>query len=67
MKYQGKPPFYNVEIVGVEKMTQLNNGLYHIHTDKTINEIAKTDVIVIPLLCGDFPEAISKNKKYKNG
>ena len=65
MKYQGKPPFYNVEIVGVEKMTQLNNGLYHIHTDKTINEIAKTDVIVIPLLCGDFPEAISKNKKYK--
>ena len=65
MKYQGKPPFYKVEIVGVEKKTILNNGLYNIHTDKTINEIAKTDVIVIPLLCGDFPKAISKNKKYQ--
>ena len=65
MKYQGKPPFYNVEIVGVEKKTILNNGLYNIHTNKTINEITKTDVIVIPLLCGDFPKAISKNKKYQ--
>jgi transcriptional regulator GlxA family with amidase domain len=64
MKYQGKPPFYNVEIVGIEKKTKLNNGLYNIHTAKTISEISKTDVIVIPLLCGDFPKAISKNKKY---
>ena len=65
MKYQGKPPYYNVEIVGIEKKTKLNNGLYNIHADKTINEITKTDVIVIPLLCGDFPKAISNNKKYK--
>ena len=65
MRYQGKPPFYNVEIVGLEKKTILNNGLYNIQTDKTINEIAKTDVIVIPLLCGDFPKAISKNKEYQ--
>src|SRR3954466_13762108 len=64
MKYQGKPPVYNVEIVGVEKKTTLNNGLYQIQADKTINEISKTDVIVIPLLCGDFPNAISRNKKY---
>lgn len=65
MKYQGKPSFYNVEIVGIEKNTKLNNGLYNIHSDKTIDEIEKTDVIVIPLLCGDFPKAILKNKKYK--
>ena len=64
MKYQGKPPFYTVEIVGTQKKTKLNNGLYNIHADKTINEIVKTDVIVIPLLCGDFVKAISKNKKY---
>src|SRR3990170_2126921 len=64
MKYQGKPPFYNVEIVGVEKKTKLSNGLYNIHTDKTINEVIKTDVIVIPLLCGDFAKAILKNEQY---
>jgi transcriptional regulator GlxA family with amidase domain len=64
MKYQGKPPFYEVEIVGIDKKTKLNNGLYHIHTDKTIQQITKTDVIVIPLLCGDFEKAILKNKRY---
>lgn len=65
MKYQGKPSFYNVEIVGIEKKIKLNSGLYSIQPDKTINEIAKTDLIVIPLLCGDFSNAISKNEKYK--
>lgn len=64
MKYQGKPPFYNVELVGIENSTKLNNGLYNIHTDKTIDEVSKTDVIVIPLLCGDFAQAIEKNKGY---
>lgn len=66
MKYQGKPPFYNVEIVGLEKNAILNNGMYNIYADKTIDQIKKTDVVVLPLLCGDFPKAISKNKKYKD-
>lgn len=65
MKYQGKPAFYTVEIVGVKKKTQLNNGLYDIHVNKTISEVRKTDVIVVPLLCGDFPKAIKKNKEYR--
>jgi len=66
MKYQGKPPFYDVEIVGVENNTKLSNGLYNIQVDKTIDQVKKTDVIIIPLLCSDFPNAILKNKKYKD-
>ena len=66
MKYQGKPAFYDVEIVGLAKKTKLGAGLYDIHADKTITGVKKTDVIVLPLLCGDFPTAISKNKKYKD-
>lgn len=65
MHYQGKQPFYTIEVVGIEKSIKLNKGLYNIHADKTIDEISKTDVIVIPLLCGDFPTAISKNKHYE--
>ncbi len=66
MKYQGKPPFYDVEIVGVENNTKLGNGLYNIQVDKTIDQVKKTDVIIIPLLCSDFQNAILKNKKYKD-
>jgi len=64
MRYQGKPAFYTIEVVGSEKRTKLNNGLYSINADKIIDEVTKTDVIVIPLLCGNFQEAILQNKKY---
>lgn len=66
MKYQGKPSFYNVEIVGLARRAKLNGGLYQIQVNRTIDEVEKTDVIVIPLLCGDFPGAIEKNKRYKD-
>ncbi|MEO7140863.1 MAG: helix-turn-helix domain-containing protein [Ferruginibacter sp.] len=66
MKYQGKPPYYNVEIVGLEKNTILNSDLYNIQVHKTIDQIKNTDVVVLPLLCGDFPKAISKNNGYKD-
>jgi len=64
MKYQRRPLFYKVEIVGSGKQATFNNGLYQINTDQTLNEVSKTDVIVIPLLCGDFPNAIAKNQEY---
>jgi len=64
MRYQGKAPFYNVEVIGLAEKIELGNGLYTIRPDKTIDEVTKTDVIVIPLLCGDFPKAITKNEKY---
>jgi transcriptional regulator GlxA family with amidase domain len=64
LKYEGKSPFYTVEIVGWKKNTQLNNGLYSINVNKTIDEIGKTDVIVIPLTCGDFSTTFEKNKNY---
>jgi len=66
MRYQGKPPFYNVEIVGLTKNMKLADGLYNIRVNKTIDQVAKTDVIVLPLLCGDFPKAIARNKKYQD-
>lgn len=66
MKYQRRPVFYDVAIVGVEENTTLGGGLYSVHVDKTIDQIKKTDVIVIPLLCGNFSLSISKNAKYKD-
>lgn len=66
MRYQQRPVFYDVEIVGINKNTKLGGGLYSIHVDKTLDQVRKTDVIVIPLLCGNFSLAISKNEKYKH-
>lgn len=65
MRYQQRPEFYDVEIVGINKNTKLSSGLYSVHVDKTLDQVRKTDVVVIPLLCGNFPLAISKNAKFK--
>jgi transcriptional regulator GlxA family with amidase domain len=64
MNYQGKPKAYEIEIVGCEKDTKLNGGRYAVYPDKTIDQVKKTDLIVIPLLCGDFQKAILANEKY---
>jgi transcriptional regulator GlxA family with amidase domain len=64
LRYQGKAPFYTVEIVGLEKHVQLDHGLYNINVKNTISDIQKTDLIVIPLLCGDFAKALQTNEGY---
>lgn len=64
MQYQGKPDFYEIEVVGLSKNTKLLNGLYTISAEKTVDLIKKTDVIVLPLLCGNFKKAIQENKEY---
>lgn len=64
LKYQGIPPFYKVEIVGVREIATLNNGLYRINVNQTITNLSKTDMVVIPLLCGDFSKALEKNREY---
>ncbi|RFM27269.1 GlxA family transcriptional regulator [Deminuibacter soli] len=75
LRYQGKASFYEVTIAGLQKTTSLNNGLYTIHTTAGIHGIAHTDVIVIPITCGHFPESVKRNAQfidwvramYKNG
>jgi transcriptional regulator GlxA family with amidase domain len=66
LKYQGKPPYWTVEIVGLGKEAMLDDDLYCIRVHKTIDEVKATDIIVLPLLCGDFPNAIVRNQRYKD-
>jgi transcriptional regulator GlxA family with amidase domain len=64
MHYQGKQSFYDIEIVGLSENTESSKGLYTINTNKTIGQVKKTDLIVLPLLCGDFKKAIQENRAY---
>jgi len=66
LRYQQKDIFYTVDIVGAKKNIKLNHGLYNVNATKTLNEIKTTDLIIIPLLCGDFSKAIKTNEKYRD-
>ncbi|MDZ4747173.1 MAG: DJ-1/PfpI family protein [Saprospiraceae bacterium] len=39
------------------------NDLVTVHPDKTIDEVIKTDLIIIPAISGDIRTALEKNKK----
>ncbi|HEY0678290.1 MAG TPA: helix-turn-helix domain-containing protein [Chitinophagaceae bacterium] len=75
LRQAGKPAAFNISLVALTKEVQLNGGLYSIHADFLINEIEKTDLIIIPSMSGDMVTAMVLNldynkwlvKQYKEG
>tara|TARA_R110002049_G_scaffold175107_2_gene342438 strand:- start:9721 stop:10698 length:978 start_codon:yes stop_codon:yes gene_type:complete len=71
----GKLPLFNIELVGIEKTSTQNNGLFAIHPQKHIHDVKKTDLIIIPAIHGDLNENLKTNaelipwltKHYKQG
>ena len=74
-KSAGHEPFFKIQLVGISREISLNDGLVTIHPDRILEEITKTDLIIIPALSGNMELAIEKNKafipwiinQYKNG
>jgi transcriptional regulator GlxA family with amidase domain len=60
----GKEPLFHIELVGAKKAIKLNNGKYCVYPDKQLKEVMKTDLIFIPALFGDIPNAVKSNNKF---
>ncbi|RPI15856.1 MAG: AraC family transcriptional regulator [Ignavibacteriae bacterium] len=75
LKRLGKPPLFNVQLVGISKEIPVYNGMYNVYTDALICDINETDLIIIPALAGDLKTTLGKNrdlipwivKQYKAG
>lgn len=63
-KAKGAPPLFKVQLVGLAKETSLTGGLFTVNTDATLEDVKKTDLIIIPALDGDIKEAIEKNREF---
>jgi transcriptional regulator GlxA family with amidase domain len=63
-KAKGEPPIFKVQLVGLSKETPLSGGLFTANTDVLLDDIKKTDLIIIPALDGNLQEAIAKNKDF---
>jgi transcriptional regulator GlxA family with amidase domain len=60
----GKKPLFQIELVGLMRETPIGNGLYTIHANKTIHDVVKTDLIIIPAIDGDFRKGLEENKEF---
>jgi transcriptional regulator GlxA family with amidase domain len=59
----GKDPFFKVELVAMKKTVKLQDGFFSVHPDRLLDEVEKTDLVVIPALFGDMKKAVEKNKE----
>lgn len=61
---KGAPPLFNVQLVGLAKETPLSGGSFTANTNLLINDIEKTDLIIIPAIDGEIKQAIEENRDF---
>lgn len=61
----GKQPLFNVQLVGATKEVKLADGVFTVTTDKRLDEVAQSDLVVVPALFGDMQQAIKANEALK--
>ncbi len=60
----GQPPRFDVHLVGLTKEVRLHDGLFSVHADSLIQDVKKTDLILVPALFGDLNNALELNKDF---
>ncbi|SCY41706.1 GlxA family transcriptional regulator [Flavobacterium caeni] len=71
----GLPKVFDIQLVGISPEIIQRNGRFTIQTDCLIDQVKKTDLIIIPAIHGDLQQAIDTNaeflpwiaKQYQNG
>jgi transcriptional regulator GlxA family with amidase domain len=71
----GKPPMFDVKLVGLSKEIHTYENLFTISPQETIQDVDYTDLILIPAIKGDYKISVEMNyafvpwiaKKYKAG
>jgi transcriptional regulator GlxA family with amidase domain len=63
-KAKGGQPVFEVHLVGLTKETRLCGGLFTANPDLLIDNVPRTDLIIIPAVDGDISKAIEKNKAF---
>ncbi len=71
----GRGPVFEVVLAGLEKEARQDTGMFTVTADCLIHEIEKTDIIIIPAIHTEWPEALKRNRDflpwivghYKNG
>ncbi|HTJ53577.1 MAG TPA: helix-turn-helix domain-containing protein [Cyclobacteriaceae bacterium] len=64
LKSAGNPPLFNVQLVGLTDEVKLSDGLFSVHTDATLKNAKKSDLIIIPAISGNLEGAIKRNKEF---
>src|SRR4028118_466337 len=59
-----RSPLFTIQLVGLDNKQQIKKRHYSICPEKTIHEIEKTNLIIIPAIQGDLNKALDANKPF---
>ncbi|UKJ07666.1 GlxA family transcriptional regulator [Solitalea lacus] len=62
-KARGETPIFKVQLIGLSNATPVSGGLFTVNTEILIDDVKKTDLIIIPALDGDLNQAIENNQE----
>src|SRR6266542_3714068 len=60
----GREPAFHVQLVGLTKEVKLHNGTFTVHADVLLQDVKKTDLIIVPATGGDMKTSIKKNEGF---
>jgi transcriptional regulator GlxA family with amidase domain len=61
---EGNTPLFKVQLVGLTRETSLTNGLFTIKPELVIQDVAKTDLLIIPAVHGDMRKVVAVNQAF---
>jgi transcriptional regulator GlxA family with amidase domain len=64
LRGSGEEARFALNMVGLSKEMELNGGLYTVKSDVVVNDVKKTDLVIIPPMSGSMKKAVAKNKGY---
>lgn len=60
----GREPLFRVQLVGLNLKTPLTGGLFTANADVMLEDVGKTDLIIIPAIDGDLTQAVEANQAF---
>ena len=64
LKARGEYPLFKVQLVGLTRETPLSGGLFTANTDVLLDDVKKTDLIIIPAIDGEINSALENNRDF---
>ena len=64
LERSGQPSLFDVHLVGQTKDSQISNGIFSVKPDVAIDQVRKTDLIIIPAIHGDIKIILKLNNSF---
>lgn len=64
LRMRGDEPLFTIQLVGLTRETPLSGGKFTANADVLLEDLKKTDLIIIPAIDGDLAAGIEANKAF---